>query len=115
MAQKVSPISFRLGGIKTWHSLWYSEKKKYRTNFINDLKIRRFVLDKLKTASVSRVDIERSPRAITLNISSSRPGIIIGRGGSGIDELKKHISKILTYQSKININIQGISIKGHGF
>ncbi|MBU1178336.1 30S ribosomal protein S3 [Patescibacteria group bacterium] len=108
MAQKVSPIGFRLGGVKGWHSRWFSEKKKYRDNFISDLKIRELVLDKLKTASVARVDIERSPRAVTLNIYSSRPGIIIGRGGAGIEELKKHVSKIVTYPSKININIHEI-------
>ena len=108
MAHKVSPISFRLGGVKNWHSRWYSDKKKYRDNFISDLKIRRLILAKLKTASVSQVEIERSPRAITLNISSSRPGVIIGRGGSGIDELKKIVSKVLGHPSKININIHEI-------
>lgn len=108
MAQKVSPTGFRLGGIKTWSSRWYSDKKKYRDSFISDLKIQRLVKEELKTASVSRAVIERSPRALTLNIYSSRPGIIIGRGGAGVEELKAKISKILVNPSKININIQEI-------
>jgi len=108
MAQKVSPIGFRLGGVKSWSSRWYSEKKKYRDNFISDLKIQSLIKKELETASVSRMNIERSPRAITLNIYSSRPGIIIGRGGAGIDELKAKVSKILVNPDKININIQEI-------
>ena len=108
MAQKVNPIGFRIGGIKTWSSRWYSDKKKYRDNFISDLKIQQLIKEQLKTASVSRAEIERSPRAITINIYSSRPGIIIGRGGAGIDELKVKISKVLANPSKININIQEI-------
>ncbi|MFH2105030.1 MAG: 30S ribosomal protein S3 [Parcubacteria group bacterium] len=108
MAQKVSPIGFRLGGVKSWSSRWYSDKKKYRDNFISDLKIQSLIKEELKTASVSRMNIERSPRAITLNIYSSRPGIIIGRGGAGVDELKAKVSKLLINPDKININIQEI-------
>jgi len=111
MGQKVSPISFRLGGIKTWSSRWFSEKKKYRDNFINDLKIREFILKKLKTAAVSRVEIERSPQAITLNVYSSRPGIIIGRGGAGVEELKKEVQRIVSNKGKVNININIQEIK----
>lgn len=106
MAQKVSPISFRLGGIKTWRSKWFFDKKKYRHNFINDLKIEKFVLKKLKNAAVSRVEIERSPQEVKLSIYSSRPGIIIGRGGTGVEELKKELKKIAN--EKININIQEV-------
>ena len=111
MGQKVSPISFRLGGIKTWSSHWFSDKKKYRDNFISDLRIRDFVLKKLKTASVSKVSIERSPRTITLNIYSSRPGIIIGRGGAGVEELKEAVQRIMSVKGKINININIQEVK----
>ncbi len=106
MGQKVSPISFRLGIIKTWSSKWFSDKKKYRKNFLNDVKIEKFILNKLKNAAISRIEIERSPQAIKINIFSSRPGIIIGRGGTGIEELKKEIEKIVN--EKININIQEV-------
>lgn len=118
MGQKVSPIGFRLGINKTWSSKWFSDKEKYRINFLNDLKIEKFILNKLKSAAVSKVEIERSHQAIKINIYSSRPGIIIGRGGSGVDELKKEIEKIVN--EKVNINIQEIknpegnaSIVGH--
>jgi small subunit ribosomal protein S3 len=108
MGHKVSPISFRIGGIRTWDSKWFSGKGKYRKNFINDLKIRDFVLKRLKNAAVSKVEIERSPRALTLNIYSSRPGIIIGRGGTGVDDLKKEIKKRTNRSVDVNVNIQEI-------
>lgn len=106
MGQKVSPTSFRLGFIKSWSSKWFSEKKKYRTNFLNDLKVEKYILKKLKNAAISKVEIERSAQAVKINIYSSRPGIIIGRGGSGIDQLKSEIEKIIN--EKVNINIQEV-------
>lgn len=111
MGKKVSPIGFRLGGIKTWQSRWFSDKKKYRDSFINDLRVRKFILRKLASAAVSSVEIERSPQNITLNIYSSRPGIIIGRGGAGVEELKQTVQRMLASKGKINVHINIKEIK----
>lgn len=108
MGHKVNPISFRLGGLQTWRSKWFANKKDYRHLLKKDIEVKKFLREKLRNAALSRIEIERSPRVIAINIYSSRPGIIIGRGGSGIEELKKHISRMLQEKTKIDINIKEV-------
>lgn len=109
MAQKVSPISFRLGINKTWKSKWFSDiKKKYRHNVLEDIKLRQVIRKKLKHAAVATCEIDRGPEIVKLTIHSSRPGVIIGRNGVGTEELKKEIQKLVGKDKKVEISIQEI-------
>lgn len=90
MGQKVHPKGFRLKVNKTWDSKWFADKD-FPELLRQDILIRKFITNKLKTAAVSKVDIERSANSLTINVYSAKPGIIIGRGGQGAEELKKEI------------------------
>lgn len=108
MGQKVSPISFRIGINKTWNSKWFSGPKKYRDYFLQDIKLRQLISKKLRNAGVAACEIERGPQVVRLNIWSSRPGIIIGRAGKGIEELKKELIQLLPKNTNLEINISEI-------
>ncbi|MEK7167419.1 MAG: 30S ribosomal protein S3 [Patescibacteria group bacterium] len=90
MGQKVHPKAFRLKINKTWDSKWFSDKD-FPEFLRQDLLIRKFVLDKFRNAGISRVDIERSANSLVINLYCVKPGLIIGRGGAGADDLKKEI------------------------
>lgn len=105
MGQKVNPIGFRLGVIRGWDSNWYAEDD-YGENLIEDDKIRTYLDARLQRAGVSRVVIERTPKRVILTIYTSRPGVVIGRGGSEVDKLRQEL-KTLTNKD-IQINIQEI-------
>ncbi|MBU1177218.1 MAG: 30S ribosomal protein S3 [Patescibacteria group bacterium] len=94
MGRKVHPFIFRLGSVTNWKSRWFS-KKQYRDFLEQDTKLRSFVVEKLKKASVNLVEIERSANNINIIIKTARPGLVIGRGGSGIEDLKNEIKKLL--------------------
>jgi len=102
LGQKVNPIGFRIGGIKTWRSQWFSERN-YSELIHEDLKIRKYLKKKLYHAGVSRVEIERAANKAKVNIYAARPGIIIGKKGSEIEKLRKDLEKVS--QSEIIINI----------
>ena len=102
MGQKVNPIGFRLGGIKTWRSEWFSEKN-YSELLHEDLKIRKFLKGKLYHAGISRIEIERAANKAKVNIHAARPGIIIGKKGTEIEKLKKDIEAITKSEVIINI------------
>jgi len=91
MGQKVNPKILRMGIIRTWQSKWFSDGKKYVKNFEEDIKVRKFLIKELREAGVDRVEIERSVKKISVNVFTAKPGIIIGRGGAGVDGLKKKI------------------------
>ena len=93
MGQKVNPYGIRLGINKTWSSRWFS-KGEYTKLLHQDLKIKKYVQDKLKNASISKINIERAAKKIRLSIYSSRPGIIIGKKGADIETLKNDLSKM---------------------
>ena len=103
MGQKVHPTGFRLGVIKKHHASWYAKGKLFKENLIEDLKVRDFLKKKLRFSSVSSVDIERSAQNFIVNINTSRPGIIIGKKGEEIEEIKKAIEKIVNRSAQINI------------
>jgi small subunit ribosomal protein S3 len=110
MGQKVHPKSFRLGVIGTWRSRWFG-KKNFHKMLEEDTKIRRYVQKKLKDAGVADVIIQRSPRLITVIVLTSRPGLIIGRGGSGAEELRSEVKQQINASEKkidIKINIEEI-------
>ncbi len=102
MGQKVNPISNRLGVIRGWDSNW-SEKGKYPVNILEDYKLRKYLNVRLAKCSVSRVVIERSLKLITITVCTSRPGLIIGKGGQDVEALKKELSKITDKDVQINV------------
>ena len=102
MGQKVNPIGFRLGGIKTWRSQWFSEKN-YSELVHEDINIRKYLKKKLYHAGISRIEIERAASKAKVNIYAARPGIIIGKKGSEIEKLKKELEGVS--KSEIIINI----------
>ncbi|MCD4782400.1 MAG: 30S ribosomal protein S3 [Candidatus Eremiobacteraeota bacterium] len=103
MGQKVHPIGFRIGVIRTWDSLWFSEKH-YGEWLHQDLKVRKFINTKLKHAGISRIIIKRPGiDRINLTIRTSKPGIVIGKRGAGIDELRRNLERLTGKPCKINI------------
>ncbi|KKQ56925.1 MAG: 30S ribosomal protein S3 [Parcubacteria group bacterium GW2011_GWA2_38_13] len=105
MGQKVNPIIFRMGQSQTWSSKWFSNKD-YATFLRQDLTIKKFLRGKLKEASVARIDIERSSGNIVVVIHTAKPGLVIGRGGEGVEVLKKQIQdELLTEKTHLTINI----------
>lgn len=108
MGQKVNPKILRMGITRTWPSKWFGEGETYINNIKQDIQVRRFLTKELREAGVDRVEIERSANKININIFTAKPGVIIGRGGAGAEDLKKKIhSKFLkTYRlNAINLNI----------
>ncbi len=103
MGQKVNPVGFRVGFNKEWESRWFS-KKQYRTLLHEDLKLRADLLKRLSRGGVSRIDLERAGKKLTITISTSRPGIIIGKKGAEVDRLKDDIQKRLGRDVYIKIN-----------
>jgi small subunit ribosomal protein S3 len=102
LGQKVNPIGFRVGGIKTWRSQWFSERN-YSELVHEDIKIRKYLKKKLYHAGVSRIEIERAANKAKVNIYAARPGIIIGKKGSEIEKLKKELEGVSTSEIIINI------------
>ena len=108
MGQKVNPIGLRLGINKTWDSKWYN-KKDYSIYLHEDIKIREFLKNKLYSAGVGKIDIERKADKLILNIYTARPGMVIGKKGSEVDTLKASISNFIKVKDKdLNINIMEI-------
>ena len=103
MGQKTHPSGFRLGIIKPWVSTWYAKVKDYKEFVAEDAKIRRFVKKKLYTAGVSRILIDRKAQSTTVTAVTAKPGIVVGRGGQGIDELKQAVSKHIGKPVVINV------------
>lgn len=102
MGQKVHPIGLRLGVIRTWESRWYA-KKDYADFIYEDHKIRKFLKKRLGHAGVSKVEIERSNKRIRLRIFTARPGIVIGKKGAEISQLKKELTKLVSQEILIDI------------
>jgi small subunit ribosomal protein S3 len=102
MGQKVHPVGFRLGVIRTWDSRWFSQKN-YAPLLHEDIKIRKIVKERLMHAGVSRIEIERAGQKAKINIHTARPGIIIGKKGAEVDKLKKDLETMTGKQMYINI------------
>jgi small subunit ribosomal protein S3 len=106
MGHKVNPVGFRIGINQNWKSKWFS-KKKYKDNLKQDVGIRSQVAKKWKNAAISDIEIERSQAAIKVIIKTARPGVIIGRGGSGIEDIKKYIqANFLKNDEKRNLKVE---------
>lgn len=109
MGQKVNPISFRLGVIRDWSSRWYAPKEEYADKLLQDAKIRKLIEKEITAASISHVDVERASNRVRVLIHSGRPGMIIGRKGAQIEELKEKIQNIIGDQSKLFIDIKEVA------
>lgn len=104
MGQKVNPISMRLQVNKDWRSKWFASKRDYAAYLRNDLKVRKLIQDKVGSrGAINKVDIERSPNLVTVTITTARAGVVIGRGGSGAQELKAAIEKVYGVPARVNI------------
>ena len=103
MGQKVNPNGFRVGVIKDWNTRWYASKKDFADFLVEDRKIRDFVKKKYYLASVSRIEIDRAAGKITVSIFTARPGLLIGKGGTGIDAIKEDIKKAIGKDVSVNI------------
>lgn len=102
MGQKINPIANRLGIIRGWDSNWYGGKS-FGDTLLEDSKIRKYLNARLAKASVSRIVIERTLKLVTITVCSSRPGVIIGKGGQEVDKLKEELKKITDKDVQINI------------
>ncbi|MCL5090444.1 MAG: 30S ribosomal protein S3 [Patescibacteria group bacterium] len=112
MGQKVNPISFRLGNLYTWNSLWYANQKNFKKILLEDIALKKFLMQKLKLAGIIGVKIERSINKIKIVPQVTRPGIVIGRGGSGLEELKKLLSKMVSIpEPEKNLEISPEEVK----
>ena len=104
MGQKVNPISMRLQLNKNWTSKWFSNKSNFAKFLTQDLAVRRMINDKLGSrGAINKVEIERSPNLVTVTITTAKAGVVIGRGGTGAQELKAAIEKIYGFPSRVNI------------
>ena len=95
MGQKVHPFGFRLGPLYTWKSIWYAGKNQYKNQVLEDFKIRKYLKEKLSLAGLNHVFLERSINTLKIILNVSRPGVVIGRGGSNLEQLKLDIAKLL--------------------
>jgi small subunit ribosomal protein S3 len=114
MGQKVNPVVFRIGHSENWKSRWYN-KKSYRTFLKQDIRLREFLMKKLAKAGVERIEIERSGNLMSIIIKTARPGIIIGRGGGGIEQLREEIKRSILKETpnigKMEIRLEVEEIK----
>ena len=106
MGQKINPTGFRVGISKNWSSRWFSSKKDYANLLIEDKKIRDYLNVKLSMAGLKNVEIERTENEINILIKVSKPGVVIGRGGTGVEEIEKEIKKIT--RGKVKITAEGV-------
>lgn len=106
MGSKVHPIGLRIGINRTWDSKWFATKRSYAKILHADLKIRQVILDKLKEAGVSQIEILRNANQVTINIHTSRPGIVIGSQGAAIEALRRDLES--KFHEKFNLNIKEI-------
>lgn len=108
MGQKVNPHGLRVGVIKGWSAKWYANKKNFADNLIEDNQIRKFVKKELFSAGISKIEIERAAKRVKLNIYTAKPGVVIGKGGSGIESLK---NKLTQFISGKNVLINIVEVK----
>lgn len=103
MGQKVNPHGLRVGIIKDWSSVWYADKKTFNEFLLEDNQIRVYVKKKLFISGLSKIDIERAANKIKLTVYTAKPGMVIGRGGSGVEELRLDIEKMTGKEVVVNV------------
>ncbi|HBL35727.1 MAG TPA: 30S ribosomal protein S3 [Firmicutes bacterium] len=102
MGQKINPVGLRIGVIRDWEGRWFAEKD-YATLLHEDLKIRRFIKSRLYNSGIARVEIERAANRVKVTIHTARPGMVIGRGGTEVENLRKSLEKLTDKQVALNI------------
>jgi small subunit ribosomal protein S3 len=108
VGQKVNPNGLRVGIIKDWSSRWYADKKHFADYLVEDNTVRTFVKNKLKNSGISKIEIERAAKRVKLNIFTAKPGMVIGKGGTGIESLKKELKELI---SNKNVLINIVEVK----
>lgn len=108
MGQKVNPKGLRIGIIKDWEAKWFADKRNFSGLLLEDVAVRKYVKKKLYPAGVSRIQIERAANRVKVSIHTAKPGIVIGRGGTEVEALRKHLEKMTGKQ--VNINIVEIKV-----
>lgn len=103
MGQKVHPTGFRVGVIRDWNSKWYADSRNFADYLVEDQKIRKFLKKKLYLAGISKIEIERTAKAVKVNLYAAKPGIIIGKGGAGVESVRAELKKLVG--KDINLNI----------
>ncbi len=115
MGKKVNPKIFRMGITKSWDSIWFESGDNYIKNVAQDIKVRRYIIKEFKEAGIDKVEITRSLNSIQLDVWTGKPGLIIGRGGNGVEELKKklHTKFLKTFRlNDITLNIKEVARPG---
>ncbi|HHU64085.1 MAG TPA: 30S ribosomal protein S3 [Clostridiales bacterium] len=103
MGQKVHPHGLRVGVIKDWDAKWFVSDKDFADTLLEDVKLRKYIKKRLYDAGISRIEIERAANKVKINIYTAKPGIVIGKGGAGVDSLKKDLEKLSDKNILINI------------
>jgi small subunit ribosomal protein S3 len=103
VGQKTHPVGYRLGFTKTWNAKWYANRKTYPTLLQEDVAIRRAIRSRLRDAAIARIDIERSANQVTVTIQTAKPGVVIGKGGAKVEELRQVLGKMTGKMVKVNI------------
>lgn len=103
MGQKIHPKGLRIGIVADWDAKWFADKKTFKDTLLEDVKVRNFVQDRLRNASVARLEIERAANRLRLTVHTAKPGMVIGRGGTGVEALRKELVELTKRQVAINI------------
>jgi len=111
MGQKINPIGFRVGRYIPWKSRWFSDKASYKSMLLEDIKIRKELMKRLSAAGITSVEIERLPKSMVISVFVSRPGVVIGRAGSGIEEIKKSVVEQIKNFRKTSVGDLKIDFK----
>ncbi|MEZ0536799.1 30S ribosomal protein S3 [Caldicellulosiruptoraceae bacterium PP1] len=109
MGQKVHPKGFRLGIVRDWDSRWFANDKDFEKNLLEDFKIRKHIKEKLYSAGISRVEIERAAKRIKVIVYTAKPGIVIGKAGAGVENLRKDLEK-LTGGKSVSLDIKEVKV-----
>lgn len=108
MGQKVNPHGLRVGIIKDWNSKWYADKRNFADYLIEDFQIRKYVKGRMFTAGIDKIEIERSANRVKLNIYTAKPGMVIGKGGTGVEELRIQLEKMTG--KTIIVNVEEVKV-----
>ena len=103
MGQKVNPHGLRVGIIKDWDSKWYADKKTFNEYLVEDFKIREYIKEKLFISGVSKIEIERAASKIKVTVFTAKPGMVIGKGGLGVEDLRKDLEKMTNKSVVVNV------------
>ena len=103
MGQKMHPHGLRVGVIKDWNSKWYADSKNFSDYLVEDHKIREYVKKKLFVSGISKIEIERTPKFVKVNVYTAKPGLVIGKGGNYAETLKNELTKMINKEVNLNI------------